>query len=137
MASDLQTSILVSAAGLRVQGQRVKVIAENVANANSTASTAGGDPYRRKVITFKNVFDRALDADTVRVDKVLGDKGEFTSVYDPNHPAAGPEGYYKKPNVNALVEMSDMREAQRSYEANLNVIESSRSMVTRTIDLLR
>lgn len=137
MASDLQTSILVSASGLRVQGQRVKVIAENVANANSTATTAGGDPYRRKVITFKNVFDRALDADKVRVDKIVGDKSEFSLVYDPNHPASDADGYYKKPNVNSLVEMSDMREAQRSYEANLNLIESSRSMMMRTIDMLR
>jgi len=137
MSSDLQTSMLVSASGLRVQGERIKVISENVANANSTAKTPGGDPYRRKVITFKNVFDRALDADVVRVDKVVGDKSAFTSVYDPNHPAAGPDGYYKKPNVNALIEMSDLREAERSYEANLNMIASSRSMMVRTIDLLR
>lgn len=137
MPSDLQASMMISAAGLRVQGQRVKVIAENVANTNSTADTPGGDPYRRKVLTFQNVFDKTLDADMVRVKKILGDKSEFGLVFDPNHPAAGPDGYYKTPNVNGLVEMSDMREAQRSYEANLNMIETSRSMVTRTIDLLR
>jgi flagellar basal-body rod protein FlgC len=137
VASDLQTSIIISATGLRVQGNRVKVIAENVANANSTADKTGGDPYRRQIITFKNVFDRALKADIVKVDKVVGDKSEFDKVYDPNHPAADPDGYYEKPNVNTLVEMSDMREAQRSYEANLNLIESSRSMMMRTIDMLR
>ncbi len=127
----------ISAAGLRVQGQRVKVIAENVANSNSTADTPGGDPYRRKVLTFQNVFDRALDADMVQVRKVVGDRSDFGLVFDPNHPAAGPDGYYKTPNVNGLIEMTDMREAQRSYEANLNVIETSRSMMMRTIDLLR
>lgn len=137
MPSDLKASMIISAAGLRVQGQRVKVIAENIANTNSTADTPGGDPYRRKVLTFQNVFDKTLDADMVRVKKIMGDKSEFGLVFDPNHPAAGPNGYYKTPNVNSLVEMSDMREAQRSYEANLNLIETSRSMITRTIDLLR
>ncbi len=137
MPSDLQASMMISASGLRVQGQRVKVISENIANANSTADTPGGDPYRRKVLTFENVFNKALDADMVGVRKVIGDQSEFSLVYDPNHPAAGPNGYYKKPNVNGLIEMSDMREAQRSYEANLNMIETSRSMMTRTIDLLR
>lgn len=137
MASDLQTSIMVSATGLKVQGARVKVIAENVANANSTADRTGGDPYRRQIITFKNVFDRALKADIVQVHKVVDDKGEFGKAFDPNHPAADADGYYLKPNVNSLVEMSDMREAQRSYEANLNLIESSRSMMMRTIDMLR
>ncbi|NKB56805.1 MAG: flagellar basal body rod protein FlgC [Alphaproteobacteria bacterium] len=137
MDSDLQASMAISAAGLRVQGQRVKVIAENVANSNSTADTPGGDPYRRKVLTFQNVFDRALDADMVQVRKVVGDRSDFGLVFDPNHPAAGPDGYYKTPNVNGLIEMTDMREAQRSYEANLNVIETSRSMMMRTIDLLR
>jgi flagellar basal-body rod protein FlgC len=129
--------MIISAAGLRAQGQRVKAISENVANANSTADTPGGDPYRRKVLTFANVFNRELDADMVRVKKILGDQSEFGLVFDPNHPAAGKDGYYKTPNVNGLVEMSDMREAQRSYEANLNMIETSRSMLTRTIDLLR
>ncbi len=137
MPSDLQTSMMISASGLRVQGQRVKVIAENIANSNSTADTPGGDPYRRKVLTFENVFNKVLDADMVGVRKVLGDQSEFGLVFDPNHPASDPNGYYKIPNVNGLVEMSDMREAQRSYEANLNMIETSRSMVTRTIDLLR
>ena len=137
MASDLQTSMMVSASGMRSQGQRVKVIAENIANANSTAITPGGDPYRRKVVTFKNVFDRELNANLVRIGKVKADQSEFSTVYDPVHPAAGPDGYYKKPNVQTLVEMVDMREAQRTYEANVNMVDTARKMISSTINLLR
>lgn len=137
MASDLETSMLVSAAGMRTQGQRVKVIAENLANANSTATTPGGDPYRRKVVTFKNVFDRELKVDLVRVNKVKADQSEFSTVYDPVHPASGPDGYYKKPNVQSLVEMVNMREAQRTYEANVNMVDTARKMMLSTINLLR
>ena len=137
MASDLETSMLVSAAGMRTQGQRVKVIAENLANANSTATTPGGDPYRRKVVTFKNVFDRELKVDLVRVNKVKADQSEFSTVYDPVHPASGPDGYYKKPNVQSLVEMVNMREAQRTYEANVNMVDTARKMMLSMINLLR
>ncbi|MBL4721320.1 MAG: flagellar basal body rod protein FlgC [Alphaproteobacteria bacterium] len=137
MASDLQTSMMISAAGMRSQGQRVKVIAENIANANSTANTPGGDPYRRQVVTFKSVFDRELNADIVRIDKIRPDNSEFNLVYDPVHPASGPNGYYKKPNVQSLVEMVDMREAQRSYEANVNMVDTARKMLMSTINLLR
>jgi len=137
MASDLQSSMMISASGMRSQGQRVKVIAENIANANSTADTPGGDPYRRKVVTFKSVFDREMKANLVRIDKVTNDSSEFSSVYDPVHPAAGPNGYYKKPNVQSLVEMVDMREAQRSYEANVNMVDTARKMLQSTIGLLR
>jgi len=137
MASDLETSMMVSASGMRSQGQRVKVIAENIANANSTATTPGGDPYRRKVVTFKNVFDRELKADLVRIGKIKDDLSEFSTVYDPVHPASGPDGYYKKPNVQTLVEMVDMREAQRTYEANVNMVDTARKMISSTINLLR
>jgi flagellar basal-body rod protein FlgC len=137
MASDLQSSMMISASGMRSQGQRVKVIAENIANANSTADTAGGDPYRRKVVTFKSEFDREMKANLVRIDKVTTDKSESSSVYDPVHPASGPNGYYKKPNVQSLVEMVDMREAQRSYEANVNMVDTARKMLQSTIGLLR
>jgi flagellar basal-body rod protein FlgC len=137
MASDLQSSMMISASGMRTQGQRVKVIAENIANANSTADTPGGDPYRRKVVTFKSVFDREMKADLVRIDKVTTDRSEFSTVYDPVHPASGPNGYYKKPNVQSLVEMVDMREAQRSYEANVNMVDTARKMLQSTIGLLR
>lgn len=137
MASDLQASMMISAAGMRAQGQRVKVIAENVANAQSTADTPGGDPYRRQVVTFRSVFDEQLNANLVRIDKVRRDQSDFSQVYDPVHPAAGPNGYYKTPNVNSLVEMVDLREAQRSYEANVNMIDTTRTMFASTINLLR
>ncbi len=130
-------TLQISAAGLRVQSQRLRVIAENIANAGTTALGPEGDPYRRKRIDFKNVLDRVIGAKTVRVAGLSTDKTEFGKRYDPGHPAADDDGYIKLPNVNPLIEMTDMREAMRSYEANLSVIESSRTMVQRMIDLLR
>jgi flagellar basal-body rod protein FlgC len=120
-----------------VQGERLRVIAENVANVDSVSEVPGGDPYRRKTITFQNALDREMGLSLVKVKKVGLDPSEFTRKYDPNNPAADKTGYVKLPNVNALIEMNDMREAQRSYEANLKVIEVSRGMLQRTIDLLR
>lgn len=134
---DLMESLMISAAGMRVQGERLRVISENVANADSVSEVPGGDPYRRKTITFQNALDRELGVNLVKVKKVGLDPSEFTRKYDPNNPAADRSGYVKLPNVNALIEMNDMREAQRSYEANLKVIEVSRGMLQRTIDLLR
>lgn len=134
---ELYDSMFISASGMRVQGERLRVIAENIANAESVGETPGRDPYRRKVIAFKNYLDRDLEADLVRVKKVGTDPSEFRRRYEPGHPAADAEGYVSYPNVNTLVEMTDMREAQRSYEANLKVIETSRSMLSRAIDLLR
>jgi flagellar basal-body rod protein FlgC len=134
---DLMDSLAISAAGMRVQGERLRVISENIANADSVSEAPGGDPYRRKTVTFQNALDRALGVDLVKVKKVGLDPSEFTKKYDPGNPAADSTGYVKLPNVNALIEMNDMREAQRSYEANLKVIEVARSMLTRTIDLLR
>jgi flagellar basal-body rod protein FlgC len=134
---DLMESLMISAAGMRVQGERLRVIAENVANVDSVSEVPGGDPYRRKTITFQNALDRELGATLVKVKKVGLDPSEFTRKYDPGNPAADKSGYVKLPNVNALIEMNDMREAQRSYEANLKVIEVSRGMLQRTIDLLR
>ena len=133
---DLMESLMISAAGMRVQGERLRVISENVANADSVSEVPGGDPYRRKTITFQNALDRELGVNLVKVKKVRLDPSEFTRKYDPNNPAADRSGYVKLPNVNALIEMNDMREAQRSYEANLKVIEVSRGMLQRTIDLL-
>jgi flagellar basal-body rod protein FlgC len=130
-------SLMISAAGLRVQGERLRVISENVANADSVSEVPGGDPYRRKTITFQNALDRELGTSLVKVKKVGLDPSEFTRKYDPSNPAADNQGYVKLPNVNALIEMNDMREAQRSYEANLKVIEVARGMLQRTIDLLR
>ena len=134
---DLMDSLAISAAGMRVQGERLRVISENIANADSVSEVRGGDPYRRKTITFQNELDRQSGLDLVKVKKVGLDPSEFTRKYDPSSPAADNQGYVKLPNVNALIEMSDMREAQRSYEANLKVIEVARSMLQRTIDILR
>ena len=134
---DLMESLMISAAGMRAQGQRLRVVAENLANADSVSEVAGGDPYRRKIISFKNQLDRELGMKTVQVSKVGEDPGDFRMKYDPGNPAADAKGYVKLPNVNSLIEMSDMREAQRSYEANLTAIEVARSMLQRTIDLIR
>ena len=137
MGMDLMKSIKISAAGMKAQGVRLKVIAENLANADSISPTAGGDPYRRKVVTFQNVLDRKLGADMVKVKNVGTDKSAFREKYDATSPAADANGYVKLPNVNPLVELMDMREAQRSYEANLRIVDVSKNMLTRTIDLLR
>jgi flagellar basal-body rod protein FlgC len=133
---DLLKSMEVSAAGLGAESTRLRVIAENLANAQSTAQTPGGDPYRRKVVTFRTVLDRSLGVPLVEVANVRPAAGEFQRRYDPSHPAADADGYVLMPNVNPLVEIMDMREAQRSYEANLGVIEAAKSMISRTIDLL-
>lgn len=134
---DLMESLMISAAGMRAQGQRLRVVAENLANADSVSEVPGGDPYRRKTISFKNQLDRELGLETVQVKKVGEDPSDFRMKYDPGNPAADAKGYVKLPNVNSLIEMSDMREAQRSYEANLRAIEVARNMLQRTIDLIR
>ena len=137
MANDLESALSIAASGMRAQGFRLKVVAQNIANASSTADRTGAEPYRRKIVTFANVLDRELDAKLVEIKKVKEDSSQFSLVYNPNHPAANGEGFVEMPNVNALVEMMDMREAQRSYEANLNMIESSKRLMSRTIGLLR
>ncbi|MBV9859265.1 MAG: flagellar basal body rod protein FlgC [Alphaproteobacteria bacterium] len=133
---DLARSMKIAAAGLDAQATRLKTVSENLANANSTATTPGGLPYRRKAVTFANVLDRALDARLVKVAKVEPVPGDFERHYDPSHPAADKDGYVLEPNVNPLLELMDMREAQRSYQANLNVIDAAKTMISRTIDLL-
>ena len=137
MANDLESALSIAASGMRAQGFRLKVVAQNIANASSTSDRTGGEPYRRKIVTFANVLDRELGAKLVEIKKVKEDTSAFNLVYDPNHPAANEKGFVKMPNVNALIEMMDMREAQRSYEANLNMIESSKQLMSRTIGLLR
>ncbi len=134
---ELQDSIDVSASGLRAQSLRMRVIAENLANSDSVATTPGGDPYRRRVATFAAEVDRASGATKVGIKSIEGDKSQFTRVYQPNSPAADAAGYIEQPNVNPLIEAADMKAAQRSYEANLNAIESARGMTMRTIDLLK
>ncbi|MEM1401183.1 MAG: flagellar basal body rod protein FlgC [Pseudomonadota bacterium] len=134
---DLFSAMRISADGMRAQGTRLRVISENLSNAESTGQTPEDLPYRRRVVTFKNMLDRSLGGETVRIGSIKEDPTEFTRQYQPGHPSADEEGYVLFPNVNSLVEMMDMRQAQRSYEANLNVIESARSMLSRTLDLLR
>jgi flagellar basal-body rod protein FlgC len=134
---ELLKSIYVAASGLRAQSGRMKVISENLANADSTAERPGDDPYRRKVPTFKGRLDREMDVRTVELGKVRPDQSAFRTKFDPGHPAADPSGQVKIPNVNSLIETMDMREAQRSYEANLNLISSTRRMIQRTIEILR
>ena len=134
---DLEKSLQVSFAGMAAQGTRLRVVAENLANAESAAQTPGGEPYRRKVVTFKSVLDKSLGATTVKVARIVGGSGEFERRYDPSHPGADAEGYVLMPNVNPLMELMDMREAQRSYQANLDTIDAAKSMISRTLDLLR
>jgi flagellar basal-body rod protein FlgC len=134
---DFLKSMQIAASGLRAQTGRMQVVAENVANADSTAQRPGGDPYRRKIPTFRSEMDRALEANTVTMGKIRSDPTDFRTKYEPGHPAADQNGYVKYPNVNSVIELNDMREAQRSYEANLNVIGATRRMIQRTIDLLR
>ncbi|NNU17405.1 flagellar basal body rod protein FlgC [Parvularcula sp. ZS-1/3] len=132
----ISAAMKIAGSGLEAQSLRVRMVSENIANANSLGSAPGADPYRRKTIVFQPEFDRALGADTVTVKKIGVDPGEFTLSYDPSHPAADQKGYVKVPNVNTLIEMTDMREATRSYDANLNVIEQARGMAMATLALL-
>lgn len=133
----LSDSMLISASGMRAQGDRLRVVAENIANAGSTAMTPGGEPYRRKVIFFQNVLDKEMGVTQVQVEKRGFDTSPFNLKYEPFHPAADAKGYVQYPNVNTIVEMMDMREARRGYEANLNVIEVSKAMLNQTLGLLR
>ena len=134
---DFLASMKIAAAGLRAQSGRMRVIAENLANAESTAARKGEDPYRRKIPTFQQVFDREVGQDVVRLDKIKPDMSDFGLRLEPGHPAADEKGYVRMPNVNSLVESMDLREAQRSYEANLNVISATRRMLARTLEILR
>ena len=134
---DLNAALAISSAGMSAQVTRLRVVAENIANQDSTGSTPGADPYRRKTVTFANGLDRALGVDLVRVDKIDQDKSAFPLRYDPAHPAANADGYVRTPNVNSFIEVMDMREAERSYNANLAVMQSTRGMLERTIEMLK
>ena len=134
---DFLKTIAVAASGLKAQSGRMRVIAENIANADSTGAAPGADPYRRRVPTFVEKLDRELGVRTVQLGRVLEDQSDFRSRFDPGHPAADEDGQVKLPNVSSLVESMDMREAQRSYEANLNLVNATRRMLSRTIDILR
>ena len=134
---DLFKSLTVAASGLRAQAGRMRVIAENIANADTTAPRPGADPYRRKVSTFQSTLDREMDVKTVQLGQVKRDKTAFKQQFEPGHPMADANGFVKKPNVDSMIENVDMREAQRSYEANLNVVTTTRRMLSRTLDILR
>jgi flagellar basal-body rod protein FlgC len=133
----LSAAMKIAGSGLEAQSTRLRIVSENIANARSTGDTPGADPYRRKTVTFGSELDRASGVTTVGVKKLGEDQGKFVNEYDPSNPAADSKGYVKMPNVNVLVEMADMREANRSYEANLQTIKQSRDLISSTIDLLK
>jgi len=134
---DLQKAMMASAAGLRAQSVRMRVISENIANQNSLATEPGGEPYRRKIVTFQSELDRASGVELVVASGVDFDQKEFGKKYDPGNPAADASGYIKTSNVNGLIELMDMKQAQRTYQSNLSALETSRRMATMTLELLR
>lgn len=134
---DLINTIHISSSGLKTQQDRLKVVAQNIANAESVGTRSGQAPYRRKTISFKNQLDRETGAMMVKTNKIDVDRSDFVKKYEPAHPQADAQGYVLYPNVNSITEMMDMREARRGYEANLNVIESSKAMLSQTLGLLR
>jgi flagellar basal-body rod protein FlgC len=134
---DFLKSISIAASGLRAQAGRMRILSENLANSDSTAQAPGSDPYRRKIPTFRAEVDRALDARVVAMGRVRNDPSDFRLKYEPGHPAADTNGNVRYPNVNPMIEMTDMREAQRSYEANINVIGATRRMIQRTLEILK
>ncbi|PKA40869.1 flagellar basal body rod protein FlgC [Rhizobium sullae] len=133
----LTAAMKIAGSGLEAQSTRLRIVSENIANARSTGDTPGADPYRRKTITFGEEVDRAGGVTTVGVKKLGVDEADFTTEYDPSNPAADERGVVKLPNVNMLVEMADMREANRSYDANLQTIKQTRDLISSTIDLLK
>lgn len=137
MLDSLQASMSVASSGLEAQSTRMRIVSENLANATATGRTTGADPYQRKTVTFDAAMDRAAGAQLVKVKEVGVDRTPFRVEYEPGHPAADKAGYVKLPNVNMLIEMADMREVNRSYEANLQVVKQVRSMLGMTVDLLR
>ncbi len=134
---DLSKSLYIAAAGMKAQSDRLRVVSENIANTDSTGRTPNELPYRRKVLSFKNTLDRETGVNLVQTSQYGVDKSDFIKKYDPSHPASDQDGYVLMPNVNPLIEMVDMREARRGYEANVNVIEISKALLSQTINMLR
>ena len=137
MAGNLTLSADIAASGMKAQSERLKVISQNMANADSVSADPNGEPYRRQVVSFQNYLDPATGAQKVRVDKIVKDMSPFEKKYEPNHPAADAQGYVSLPNVNPLVEMMDMKEAQRVYDANLNMLKTAREMNSSVLDILK
>jgi flagellar basal-body rod protein FlgC len=133
----LSQAMATAASAMRAQSVRLRLVAENLANANATSSVPGGDPYQRKTVSFEESVDRATGAATVTVGRISTDPAPFRTVYDPSHPAADAQGYVRMPNVSEVVEVADMREAERSYEANLATLGQARSMIAKTLDILK
>lgn len=134
---DFLKSLAIAASGLRAQSGRMRVIAENVANADTTPTRPGEQPYRRKVVTFEQKLDNELGVSTVQLGQIKRDRSEFKTRFEPGNPLADARGFVQKPNVDTMMETLDLREAQRSYEANLNVISTTRRMLARTLEILR
>ena len=137
MAGNLSVSADIAVSGMKAQSERLRIISENMANADSIGIRPGEDPYRRQVVTFKDYIDKETGAKMVKVDKVVPDESQFPLKYDPNHPAANAEGYVAMPNVNPLIEMMDLKEAHRSYDANLSMMQTARDMNSKVLDLLK
>ena len=137
MAGNLSVSADIAVSGMKAQSERLRIISENMANADSIGIRPGEDPYRRQVVTFKDYIDKETGAKMVKVDKVVPDESQFPLKYDPNHPAANAEGYVAMPNVNPLIEMMDLKEAQRSYDANMSMMQTARDMNSKVLDLLK
>lgn len=137
MANDLNQALDVSAAGMDAQTARLRVIAQNIANQDTTGSSPGADAYRRRTVTFESVLDKATAVEKVQIKKIGTDNSDLPLKYDPSNPAANAQGYVKLPNVNSFIEMMDMREAERSYSANLSVMQATRGMLNRTLDILK
>ena len=137
MPNNLSVSADIAVSGMKAQAERLRIISENMANADSVAVKPGEDPYRRQVVSFKNYVDRETGAQMVKVDKVLKDNAPFEKKYAPNHPGADAEGYISLPNVNPLIEMMDKKESQRIYEANLNVMKTAITMNSQVLDILK
>lgn len=137
MAGNLSLSADIAASGMKAQSERLKVISQNMANADSVSAEPGGDPYRRQVVTFQNYIDKQTGAQKVKVDKIINDMSPFEKKYDPHHPGADANGYVSLPNVNPLVEVMDMKEAQRVYDANLNMLKTAREMNSSVLDILK
>jgi len=133
---DLAKIMAISAADMKVQTTRMRVVAENLANADTLPDKPGVDPYRRKIVTFESVLDEARGVETVAVNRIGFDRSSFGRRYDPGHPGADKNGFVKVPNVKGLIEMMDLRAAQRSYEANLSVIQISKAMVQSAMQIL-
>ena len=137
MSGNLTVSADIAASGMKAQAERLKVIAQNMANAESVSTEKGGQPYRRQVVSFQNYVDAATGAERVRVDKIVKDMSQFEKKYAPSHPSADAQGYISLPNVNPLVEMMDMKEAQRAYDANMNMLKTAREMNASVLDILK